>query len=86
MKKMIVWTFNPAGQYDVLVEQEGEDMTQTYADMVALYFGTDEERAAVRKKQELPVDRPRPANVPFSIHLLSYEVLDSSGKGAHLWK
>jgi hypothetical protein len=27
-----------------------------------------------------------PATVPFSIHLLEYEVLESAGKGAHLWK
>jgi putative transposase len=36
---------------------------------VQLYFGTDEERTAVRQRSGVPVDRPRP-NAPFSIHLL----------------
>jgi len=87
--KMIVWAHDPKGPYQVVVGEDGE-MTRTYANMLTLAFGTEEERAAVlRESLDSPSFNPSPRNpatVPFSIHLLSYEVLESAGKGAHLWK
>jgi hypothetical protein len=86
--KMIMWTHDPKGPYEIVVGED-EEMNRTYADMKTLAWGTEEERAAVLQRHVgMPV-KPcpnNPATIPFSIHLLTYEVVDSAGKGAHLWK